>query len=64
MGYEYPHKEKEVYIISNSEIKKPPNFNTYKGDLSMLINCLKGKKVKINYCDGGSDIVTQLLEKI
>jgi len=62
MGFEYPHKDKDVYIISHDKIENLTHFKTYSGNLKILITHLKEKKGKNIYCDGGANIVTQLLE--
>lgn len=61
MGYEYPHKDKDVYIISNSKIKNTNNYKIYTGDLKVLVSNIKKEKGKDIYCDGGANIITQLL---
>ena len=62
MGYEYPHTDKEVYILTRTA--KPPigNFTYYTGDLSRLVDDIKSKPGKNIYCDGGADIANELMK--
>ena len=61
MGFDNPHPEKEVYIISRSE--KPDNGSAkyFKGSLKGLVDELKAKPGKNIYCDGGSEVINALL---
>ncbi len=61
MGFEYPHKNKDVYIISESIINNIGNFKLYSGSLKKLVVKLKKSSLKNIYCDGGSHIISQLL---
>ena len=63
MGYEYPHTDKEVYIITRSPKRAKGSFQYYTGDLSDLIEKLKSEEGKNIYCDGGAEIVRLMLEK-
>lgn len=62
MGYEYPHTDKTVYIISRTA--KPPknNITFYNEDLSQLVRDLKNQPGKNIYCDGGAEIANQLIK--
>jgi len=60
-GYEYPHLDKELYVVFRSKNGKEGNINYYSGELTDLINTLKSKRGKNIYCDGGSEIVQLLL---
>ena len=61
MGYDYPHKDKKVYIITRSERPPVGSFTFYTGDLNELITSLKNQTGKHIYCDGGAEIVNELL---
>jgi dihydrofolate reductase len=61
LGFEYPHKEKEVYIVSRAPKTGNGPFKYYAGDLKDLIISLKSAKGKHIYCDGGAEIVNELL---
>ncbi len=62
MGIEFPHADKEVYIISRTAKPNRGNAIYYTGELSILIKHLKETKGKNIYCDGGAEIVTELLK--
>jgi dihydrofolate reductase len=62
MGYEYPHTDKDVYIITRTE--RPPigNFTFYTGDVTELVYSLKNQSGKNIYCDGGAEIAHELIK--
>jgi dihydrofolate reductase len=62
MGYEYPHVDKDVYIITRQERPSVGSFRYYAGDLADLVNRLKKEAGKNIYCDGGAEIVQELLQ--
>lgn len=62
MGYEYPHTDKDVYIITRTERPSIGNFKFYTGELTQLVNSLKNKYGKNVYCDGGAEIANELLK--
>ena len=61
MGYEYPHTDKDVYIITRTTRPSIGTFQFYSGDLAQLVNKLKKQSGKNIYCDGGSEIVNELM---
>jgi len=63
MGHQYPHRDKEVYIISRTSQLKNGTFNYYTGSLKGLIAELRSKHGKNIYCDGGAEIVNELLKE-
>jgi dihydrofolate reductase len=62
MGFAYPHADKDVYIISRTQHPPVGNFKYYTGDLAELVTSLKSKPGRHIYCDGGAEIVTELLQ--
>ena len=62
MGYYYPHTEKDVYIITRTRRPDIGTFKFYSGSLAGLIEHLKNKQGKDIYCDGGAEIVNELLK--
>lgn len=62
MGYEYPHKDKDVYILTRVAKPSIGSFKYYTEDLSRLINDLKSQPGKNIYCDGGAEIANELLK--
>ncbi|MEY3499959.1 MAG: dihydrofolate reductase family protein [Bacteroidota bacterium] len=62
MGYEYPHKDKDVYILTRTAKPSIGNFKFYTDDLSRLVNDLKSQPGKNIYCDGGAEIANELMK--
>ena len=62
MGYDYPHTDKDVFIISKTMQGKDGSFHYYGGDLNELIGRLKAKAGKHIYCDGGAQLANDLLK--
>ncbi len=58
----FPHKDKETYVITKTEKPKEGNLTFYSGNLKELVANLKSKKGKNIFCDGGAEIVNQLLK--
>jgi dihydrofolate reductase len=63
MGYEYPHKDKDVYIITRTKRPNVETFQYYSGDLKDLVLKLKNEQGKNIFCDGGAEIVNELLKE-
>lgn len=62
MGFEYPHTDKDVYIITRTERLSIGNFKFYTGELTQLVKSLKNQSGKNIYCDGGAEIANQLIQ--
>ncbi len=60
-GYEFPHSDKESYVITRQARPNNGSINFYNGDLKSLVTELKNKEGKNIFCDGGSEILNQLL---
>ncbi len=60
-GYEFPHSDKESYVITRQARPNKGSINFYNGDLKSLVTELKNKEGKNIFCDGGSEILNQLL---
>ncbi len=63
MGYEYPHTDKDVYILTRTARHSIGTFKFYTGDLAQLIGELKSQSGKNIYCDGGAEIANDLMKK-
>lgn len=59
---EFPHADKESYIITRKRKSKQGNINFYSGNLMNLVRKLKQKDGKNIFCDGGAEIVHELLK--
>lgn len=62
LGFDYPHSDKEVYIISRTPKPNIGSFRFYSSDLVELVLTLKKLKGKNIYCDGGAEIANVLLK--
>jgi dihydrofolate reductase len=63
MGFEYPHTDKKVYVITRTKKPDKGSFEYYSGDIPTLIAKLKLEQGKNIYCDGGAEIVHLLLKE-
>ncbi len=59
---EFIHADKETYIITRSKRPSKDKITFYNGSLTDLVKRLKRKKGKNIFCDGGSEIVNELLK--
>jgi dihydrofolate reductase len=62
-GFEYPHHDKDVYVITRTGKPQENNISFYAGDIKKLVVNLKEKPGKNIYCDGGAEIVNLLLKE-
>lgn len=62
MGHPYPMHGEKVYVITRSE--RPPigSVEFYTGNLAELVSRLKQQPGKNLFCDGGAEIVNELLK--
>lgn len=60
-GIEFPHKEKKVFVISRTRTGKE-EFIEYAKDIRLLVENLQKTEGKDIYCDGGAEVVTELLK--
>ena len=57
-----PHPDKETYIITRTPRPAIGKTKFYTGNLPVLIKKLKSEPGKNIYCDGGAEIVNELLK--
>lgn len=60
-GIDFPHKDKKVYVLSRSRTGTDENVE-YFSDIKTLITHLQEIPGKDIYCDGGSELVFELLK--
>jgi dihydrofolate reductase len=60
---EFPHVDKDTYIITRSSIPDMGKIRFYNGPLKALIQELKNQPGKNIFCDGGGQIVYELLKE-
>lgn len=59
-GVDFPHPDKKVYVISRTRTGTDGPVE-YHGDVAQLVRNLKTGDGKDIYCDGGGEVVTELL---
>lgn len=57
----YDNGQRDVYVITRTERPKVGRTTFYTGSLTKLINRLKLEKGKNIYCDGGAEVINELL---
>jgi dihydrofolate reductase len=58
-GIEFPHKDKECYVLSRTLEGSDGNVQFYSGDINDLIKQLKAGEGKNIFIDGGSEVVRE-----
>jgi dihydrofolate reductase len=61
MGVDFPHADKDAYIITRTPRPAIGNIKFYSGNLKALVEKLKTQDGKHIFCDGGAEIVNELL---
>lgn len=62
MGFDFPHADKDAYVITRTLRPNVGAVKFYTGDLKALVNKLKAENGKNIFCDGGAEIVNQLMQ--
>ena len=62
MGFDFPHADKDAYIITRTPRPSLGSIKFYTGDLKSLVDRLKSENGKNIFCDGGAEIVNELLK--
>jgi dihydrofolate reductase len=62
MGYDYAPECKTVYVITRTPRPSKGDVHFYTESLKTLVNTLKNEKGKNIFCDGGAEIVNELLK--
>lgn len=62
MGFDYPHADKESYVITRRQRPGTEKLHFYSGDLKELVAQLKSREGKNIFCDGGAEIVHLLMK--
>jgi dihydrofolate reductase len=58
----YDNGERDIYVITRTERPNDGKIKFYTGNLTELINKLKNENGKNIYCDGGAEIINELLK--
>ncbi len=59
---EFPHSNKEVFVVTRQSRPAAGSVNFYNGDLGDLISSLKQKNGKNIFIDGGAELVNALMK--
>ena len=62
MGFDFPHADKDAYIITRTPRPSIGSVKFYTEDLKSLVDKLKSENGKNIFCDGGAEIVNELLK--
>ena len=62
MGFDFPHADKDAYIITRTLRPTIGSVKFYSGDLKTLVGKLKTESGKNIFCDGGAEMVNELLK--
>ncbi|WP_215226853.1 dihydrofolate reductase family protein [Echinicola shivajiensis] len=58
----YDNGQRDVYVITRTERPKSGRTTFYTGNLTDLVKQLKSQSGKNIYCDGGSEVINELLK--
>lgn len=61
MGLGSPYEDKDVYVITRTPKQSMGSIKFYTDDIKSLIDKLKSEQGKNIFCDGGAEIVNELL---
>ncbi len=62
MGFDFPHADKDTYIITRSPRPDLGSIKFYTGNIKSLVTRLKSETGMNIFCDGGAEIVHELLK--
>ncbi len=62
-GIDFPHKDKTCFVLSKTKSGKDENVSFYNGDVKELIAQIRQSDGKHIYCDGGAEIVFELMKQ-
>lgn len=58
----YDNGQRDIYVITRTERPQAGRTTFYTGNLSKLVERLKSEKGKNIYCDGGAEVINELLK--
>lgn len=58
----YDNGQRDVYVITRTERPQLGRTIFYKGNITELVKRLKSEKGKSIYCDGGAEVINELLK--
>jgi dihydrofolate reductase len=60
-GTGFPHKERKCFVVTRTRAGKDENVEYYNGQLPHLIALLQSQEGKHIFCDGGSEVISELM---
>lgn len=61
--FEFPHSDKNAFVITRKLRPNSGKITFFSGDLTELVTKLKSEQGKNIFCDGGAELVNELLSK-
>ena len=58
----YDNGQRDVYVITRTERPKVDRTTFYTGEITELVKHLRSEKGKNIYCDGGAEVINELLK--
>jgi dihydrofolate reductase len=58
----YDNGQRDIYVITRTERPQIGRTTFYTGDITELVKRLKSEKGKNIYCDGGAEVINELLK--
>lgn len=62
MGYDFPHADKDCYIITRTPKANVGSLKFYTSNVKTLVERLKSEDGKTIFCDGGAETATELIK--
>jgi dihydrofolate reductase len=62
-GIPFPYKHMKCYVLSRTRTGRDENVEYFNGDIGELIGDLRKHEGKRIYCDGGAEIVSELMKR-
>lgn len=62
-GIPFPYKNMKCYVLSRTKTGRDENVEFFSGDIGGLIGDLRKLDGKNIYCDGGAEIVSELMKR-
>lgn len=62
MGFDFPHADKDAYVMTRTPRPNIGSIKFYSENLKSLVDRLKSESGKNIFCDGGAEIVNELLK--
>lgn len=62
-GVPWPHKGRKCYVISGTKTGKDENVEFFNGDIADLVAVIRRTQGLNIYCDGGAEVVNELVQR-